>query len=128
MGLKISKDDASIKKMSDLLRTGAVMLSESCPICSLPLFKLKSGEVICPTHGRVQIVKSDEEILSITTIASLDELERIAVSIINKLRKDLEDGDSNANDSNIVRVLSAWLDILERVRRLKILIKHSEKA
>ncbi|MEM4856132.1 MAG: Sjogren's syndrome/scleroderma autoantigen 1 family protein [Sulfolobales archaeon] len=128
MGLKIIKDDANIKKMSDLLRTGAIMLSESCPICSLPLFKLKSGEVICPTHGRVQIVKSDEEILSITTIASLDELERVAVSIINKLRKDLEVGNSDANDSNIVRMLVSWLDVLERVRRLKAIIKHSEKA
>lgn len=113
--------------MSELLRAGAVMLSESCPICSLPLFKLKSGEVICPTHGRVQIVKSDEEILSITTTASLDELERVAVSAINKLRRELEEENPDKSDLDIVKTLSAWLDVLERVRKLKIIIKHSEK-
>ncbi|MCS7107790.1 MAG: Sjogren's syndrome/scleroderma autoantigen 1 family protein [Sulfolobales archaeon] len=124
----MAKEDLSVKKMSELLRAGAVMLSESCPICSLPLFKLKSGEVICPTHGRVQIVKSDEEILSITTTASLDELERVTVSAINKLRKELEDSDVSENDIDVVKELSAWLEILERIRRLKIIIRHSDKA
>ncbi|MEM1982605.1 MAG: Sjogren's syndrome/scleroderma autoantigen 1 family protein [Sulfolobales archaeon] len=123
----MGKEDLSVKKMSELLRAGAVMLSESCPICSLPLFKLKSGEVICPTHGRVQIVKSDEEILSITTTASLDELERVAVSAINKLRRELEEENPDKSDLDIVKTLSAWLDVLERVRKLKIIIKHSEK-
>ncbi len=114
--------------MSELLRAGAVMLSESCPICSLPLFKLRSGEVICPTHGRVQIVKSDDEVLSITTTASLDGLERVAVNAINKLRMELEGGNSELGDLNVIRALDAWLNVLERVRRLKIIIKHSEKV
>ncbi len=128
MGLKISKDDLSVKKMGELLKAGAVMLGESCPICSLPLFRLRSGEVVCPTHGKVQIVRSDEEILSVTTTASLDELERVAVSALNKLRKELVEGDSSTGDLEVVKALEAWLDVLERVRRLKILIRRGEKA
>lgn len=125
--MKIGKEDLSVKRMGELLKAGAMMLSESCPICSLPLFKLKSGEVICPTHGKVQIVRSDEEILSLTTAASLDELERVAVSAINKLRKELEEGD-HTDDSEVVRRLSSWLEVLERIRKLKIIVKHGGKT
>lgn len=51
----------AMKRMVQLLQQGAVMLAETCPICGLPLFRLKNGEVVCPIHGRVVIVSSDEE-------------------------------------------------------------------
>ncbi len=117
-------DEATVKKMSELLRLGAVMMSEACPICSLPLFKLRSGEVICPVHGRVQIVKSDEEIITVGTLAALDELEKFAVNTINRMRNELENGGLSM-DLDSVRTLSMWLDILERVRRLKLIIERS---
>lgn len=119
-------DEVTVKKMSELLRLGAVMMSEACPICSLPLFKLRSGEVICPVHGKVQIVKSDEEIITVGTLTALDELEKFTVNTINKIRNELENG-SLSMDLDSVRTLSIWLDILERVRRLKLIIERSRK-
>jgi len=124
----MSGSEASIKRMSELLKSGATMLSEACPICSTPLFKLRSGEVICPIHGRVQIVRSDEELLSVTTINTLDELEKFTVNTINRLRKELEEGNSDIKDERDIKLLNTWLEVLERIRRLKILIEHSKKA
>jgi UPF0148 protein len=124
----MSGSEASIKRMSELLKSGATMLSEACPICSTPLFKLRSGEVICPIHGRVQIVRSDEELLSVTTINTLDELEKFTVNTINRLRRELEEGNSDIKDERDIKLLNTWLEVLERVRRLKILIEHSKKT
>ncbi|NON62549.1 Sjogren's syndrome/scleroderma autoantigen 1 family protein, partial [Acidianus sp. RZ1] len=53
--------EGSVKKAAELLRQGAVMLTDSCPICNYPLFRTKSGDVVCPTHGKVYLVKNDEE-------------------------------------------------------------------
>ncbi|MCC6021566.1 MAG: hypothetical protein LM560_00370 [Desulfurococcaceae archaeon] len=124
----MSGSEASIKRMSELLKSGATMLSEACPICSTPLFKLRSGEVICPIHGRVQIVRSDEELLSVTTINTLDELEKFTVNTINRLRRELEEGNSDIKDERDIKLLNTWLEVLERIRRLKILIEHSRKT
>jgi UPF0148 protein len=124
----MSRSEASIKRMSELLKSGATMLSEACPICSTPLFKLRSGEVICPIHGRVQIVRSDEELLSVTTINTLDELEKFTVNTINRLRRELEEGNSDIKDERDIKLLNTWLEVLERIRRLKILIEHSKKT
>jgi len=124
----MSGSEASIKRMSELLKSGATMLSEACPICSTPLFKLRSGEVICPIHGRVQIVRSDEELLSVTTINTLDELEKFTINTINRLRRELEEGNSDIKDERDIKLLNTWLEVLERVRRLKILIEHSKKT
>ncbi len=124
----MSGSEVSIKKMSELLKSGATMLSEACPICSTPLFKLRSGEVICPVHGKVQIVKSDEELLSITTISVLDELEKFTISTVNRLRKELEMRDSDIKNEEDIKLLNTWLEVLERIRRLKILIERSRRT
>src|SRR5437660_12011462 len=35
-----------VKRMADLLKSGATMLSDVCPVCGTPLFKV-TGEVFC---------------------------------------------------------------------------------
>ena len=55
------KDPEVVRKMTRLLAEGAVMLAEACPVDGLPLFRLKSGDVICPVHGKVWIVSSEAE-------------------------------------------------------------------
>ncbi len=108
---------AVIKKMSELLRSGAVMLDQACPLCGTPLFKLKSGETVCPVHGTVRVVRSESEAVSVTTSAVLDELEKfIAHRIFQTLSriKTLED-----IDVSDVELLNRLLDALERIRRIK---------
>lgn len=107
--------DEPIKKAAELLRQGATMLGEACPICHSPLFKLKSGEVVCPVHGRVYLVKSDEEEVKIKRQVSLETVEGVLVegilTIAKKIKEDPMDGDS-------VMQLIRYLDALERLKRV----------
>jgi len=105
-----------IKIMADLLKSGATMLADICPVegCNLPLFKLKSGEVVCPVHGRVHVVKTDEEAKEVyarTYLSSvLERLELQALKLIESL--------ANTPDVDPTDLIK-WLEVLERVQRLK---------
>ena len=109
-----------IKRMTELLRSGAIMLDQACPACGSPLFKLRSGEVVCPIHGPIRVVKTEQEAIEVTTDAVLDEIEKMfserAVDVLRRLRTVKED----INESEeLIKLLIYWLDILERVRRIK---------
>lgn len=112
----MSKNDTGVKKAAELLRQGATMLDMACPICHMPLFKLKNGDVVCPTHGKVYLVKDDEEEKKITSRISLDNLEdtllKMMNSIVEKLKNDPMDSDS------LMQIIR-YLDAIERIKRIK---------
>ncbi|OYT50824.1 MAG: hypothetical protein B6U73_03155 [Desulfurococcales archaeon ex4484_204] len=109
------RTDEVIKKMAELLRMGAVMLNQSCPMCGSPLFRLRSGEIVCPVHGPVIVVKTDTEAVELTTKAVLDSLERnIAQRIIQIMRED-----KRGNTIERIKEIIYLLDALERARRIK---------
>ncbi|RLG80361.1 MAG: hypothetical protein DRO09_03250 [Thermoprotei archaeon] len=109
------RTDEVIKKMAELLRMGAVMLNQSCPMCGSPLFRLRSGEIVCPVHGPVIVVKTDTEAVELTTKAVLDSLERnIAQRIIQIMRED-----KGGNTIERIKEIIYLLDALERARRIK---------
>lgn len=117
--MSVAKDPAKI--MAELLKSGAVMLADVCPVegCNLPLFRLKSGEVVCPIHGRVHVVKTDEEAREIyaRTYLShvLERLEIQALKVIESLT-----GVPDADPTDLIK----WLEVLERVQRLKTAIRR----
>ena len=110
-----------------MLRAGARMLSETCPKCNSPLFQLRSGEVICPKHGRVLIVKTESEVITASTSAILDNLEAAVVKIINKLTKQLTDANIANLSVDDARNIIAWLEALERIRRVKVMLSTKTK-
>ncbi len=123
---KLSPEEKRIalQKMSELLRAGAIMLSETCPKCGSPLFKLKSGEIVCPIHGRVVVVKSDEELSRVTVAGVLDALENTITKQLEKVRSIVEKREPSELVDEL-RVMLMFLDALERVERIKgILGKH----
>ncbi len=112
-----TSDREAVKKMAELLKLGAIMLPQKCPVkgCNLPLFKLRSGEIVCPIHGRVYLVRSDEEAREVASRATLlGVLERLEKKIIETL---------NEITGNLVetsyRDIIGWLEALERVIRIK---------
>lgn len=98
----------AMKKMVALLQQGATMLAESCPICGLPLFRLKSGEVVCPIHGRVVIVSSDEEAREVEIDSVIDMVEYEAASRVRGLLQSGEPGE-----------IKEWLEVIELAERIK---------
>jgi UPF0148 protein len=108
----VRKDPKVIKIMTQLMAQGAVMLEQTCPICGLPLFRLKNGDVICPLHGKVYIVNSDEEAREVEIDETLRKLEYFA-SV--RLRELMDKGDvSEAGD------LLSIMEQAERVMRLRL--------
>ena len=114
---KMASRSEAVKKMAELLKLGAVMLPQKCPVknCNLPLFKLRSGEIVCPAHGRVYLVRSDEEAKQILSKASLmqvlDALEKRVIEVLNK---------SGNNMLSVgYREIIGWLEVLERIIRIR---------
>ena len=107
----------ALKKMAELLRSGATMLKESCPICGLPLFKLKSGEVVCPIHGPIKVVSSEAEAISAVTESVLNSLEKIISRKINDIIMEVAQGNEDLLD--YAKYLRELIDLLERIRRVK---------
>ncbi len=115
----------SIRKMADLLRSGAAMLAERCPLCGLPLFRLRSGEVVCPEHGRVYIVRDETEYVQATVQGVLERLERAVAERLGRVVEMMARGEFADEDAKLV---SGWLDVLERVERILAMIRRSREA
>ncbi len=123
---KLSSQSEAVKKMAELLKLGAIMLPQKCPVknCNLPLFRLRSGEIQCPVHGRVYLVRSDEEAKQVLSKASLmqvlDSLEKRVIEILSK---------SGSNMISVdYREIIGWLEVLERIIRIrKELVKAPEE-
>ncbi|KSW11709.1 hypothetical protein CF15_02515 [Pyrodictium occultum] len=112
MGERASPD--VVRRMADLLRAGAAMLPERCPICGLPLFRLRSGEVVCPVHGRVYIVRDESEASKVTVQGVLEELEKFVAYRLSEAMRRAEAGQEPA----AIDEIRGWLDVLERVERI----------
>ncbi|MEM1542398.1 MAG: Sjogren's syndrome/scleroderma autoantigen 1 family protein [Ignisphaera sp.] len=113
--------DTVVKRSVELMRSGAILLAEVCPLCRSPLFKLRSGEIMCPIHGRVMVVKTEEEVAEASVIGVLTELEKkISNLLINRVKKISEDEASYDEARDIVM----WLEAIERIERIKQMLKQ----
>ncbi len=117
-GQDLRKDPKVIRLMANLMAQGAVMLEQTCPICGLPLFRLKNGDVVCPVHGKVYLVSSDEEAREVEIDETLRQVEYMAAT---KIREYLRQGEVD-QVSDLINVMEA----AERVMRLR--MERAEKA
>ncbi|MCE4613385.1 MAG: hypothetical protein F7C07_06100 [Desulfurococcales archaeon] len=102
------KDPAVVKRMAQLVSQGASMLAETCPMDGLPLFKLRSGDIICPVHGKVLIVSSEEEARE----AEVDSiLSTVAYYAAVRIREAMNSGDPGE--------MLEWLNVLEAAERVR---------
>jgi UPF0148 protein len=115
--VKIVSD--GIKKMADLLRVGATMLSDSCPKCNSPLFKLTTGEVYCANCDRkVVIVKEGMETSDAVTPSTLAALEETILLKLQEIERKIKNSrlERLQTTANLANTL---LDALEKVRKLR---------
>ncbi len=108
----LRKDPKVIKIMSQLIAQGAAMLEQTCPICGLPLFRLKSGDVICPLHGKVYLVSSEEEAREVEIDDAIAKVEYVAAI---RARDMVIKGEMDGIGDLLMIVEAA-----ERVRRLRL--------
>lgn len=113
--------ETALKRSVELMRSGATLLSEVCPVCKSPLFRLKSGEVVCPIHGRVMLVKTEEEVAEAGVIGTLTELEKRITKVLSTYIRKIDAGETSYED---VRDIVYWLDAIERIERVKRMLKQ----
>ena len=116
---RMSDEKNKIKNMANLLKSGATMLSESCPICNSPLFKIQN-EIWCKNcDKRVLIIKEEESVQNLIDLTPLENFEKI---ILTKLQESCQQIKEEKNPNmlkELGNLISIWLDVLERLKRLQ---------
>lgn len=109
---------AEVKRMADLLRSGAAMLQETCPVCATPLFRL-GKDTFCPKCNRpVAIVKSAEEEVRLASQQVLDNLEQAILEKIAELNTMIKNERGLAPLRELGEAVKTYLSALEQIRRL----------
>ena len=110
------RNDASIKKMADLLRKGATMLAQGCPQCGSPLMKM-GDDVYCATcDRRIVTVDSQEQVESQALKALIPELHE---TLLKKL-KTLSDVIESENDTEaLTKLANLMVLLLQSLERLE---------
>ncbi len=108
-----------VKKMAELLKSGATMLSETCPECGTPLFR-KGKETFCPKCNKpVVIIQSAEQETRLMADKVLEDSEQTLFSKVRELNLTMK----NETDPEKLMVygnaLSSWLSAIEKLRRLR---------
>lgn len=108
-----------VKRMAELLKSGATMLSDICPECGSPLFRVK-GDIFCAKCNKpVVYAKAAGPQAAMSPTYLLDSVEQtitMKISETNELLKIEKDPERLSAYSNLV---FGWLSMLEKLHSLK---------
>ncbi len=108
-----------VKRMADLLKSGATMLSDICPECGSPLFKVK-GEVFCAKCNKpVVYAKATGPSATVSPTHLLDSLEQTVIAKISEANEVLKTEKDLARLSAYSNLVFGWLSTLEKLRKVK---------
>ncbi|MEM3003694.1 MAG: Sjogren's syndrome/scleroderma autoantigen 1 family protein [Candidatus Bathyarchaeia archaeon] len=110
---------SELKRMSELLKSGATMLSEACPECGSPLFKVGSDIICAKCNKPVVILKAAEEEDRVLGDRVLGELEQTIMGKIKDISRAIDSENDMEKLTLYGRMLSTWLDALDRIKKLK---------
>jgi len=117
--LTVKSVGIDVKKMADLLKSGASMLQETCPQCGTPLFR-RGTETFCAKCNRpVVIIRNAEDESRLATEQILEGTEQTVLAKIQQINAVLKSETDPARLLNYGRALKAWLEAIENIRRLK---------
>ena len=116
----MSNESNSIRNMVDLLHQGATLTELSCPACSSPIFRLRSGDLWCEQcKKRVVVIKEGAQPIETTAPSLLANLELTILSKIQELDLKINDAQNLDELQKIITILSTLLDTLDKVRKMK---------
>jgi UPF0148 protein len=108
-----------VKRMAEMLKSGATLLSEQCPVCGSPIFDVK-GKLYCIKCNRpVVLVRSAEEEEKVRSEIVLSKLEETVLSRLNETIKVIKSENEIENLDRISNIIILWLDMLDKIRKLK---------
>ncbi|WP_455368795.1 Sjogren's syndrome/scleroderma autoantigen 1 family protein [[Eubacterium] cellulosolvens] len=110
---------SELKRMSEMLKSGATMLSKTCPECGSPLFQVGKDIICAKCNKKVVIVRATEKEEKITEEVVLSNVKQTVLSKI----KEVNDAINSENDKEKLilnsQTLSIWLDILDKIRKIR---------
>jgi len=116
--LTVRREDV-VKRMADALRSGAKMLSETCPICGNPLFDVK-GEMRCIACDKpVVVIKDETESGRAMYPFILNTLEDVVVSKIDELTVRLSRALELEEIETISKAIDALLTVLQKGNEIR---------
>ncbi len=108
-----------VKKMAELLKSGATMLQETCPECATPLFR-KGKETFCPKCNKpVVIVETAEEETRLMADRILETSEQTLLAKIQEVNIAMKNETDPEKLIVYGNALASWLDAIEKLRRLR---------
>lgn len=111
---------SDIKKMTEALKSGAAMLSEACPQCNSPLFKMPSNEIYCfKCNKKVIIVKTDEEAAKLSLPLGLTQLEETLKIKLRQLEQQIKAETDLEKLQSLMQLTLNGLMIIERIKKIK---------
>ncbi len=114
---KLSDED--IKRMSELLKSGATMLADTCPVCGSPLFRLRDGSVICPhCQKKVVYLKEGENEDRALEPYVLEEVRSSLFSLLRKLAPVMASADPD-EALPLVQLANSLLEALKSLSELQ---------
>jgi uncharacterized Zn finger protein (UPF0148 family) len=116
--------DNNIKKMANMLQSGATMLDDYCPKCNNILFRLKDQRIFCPVcELEVKKIKEGEPSVNYNVknqeMNSFSDLHNFYVQLFEKLTSELNNVKDLVLIEKYLDLLNKTLDIIKKLRELK---------
>ena len=114
-----NKDDASVKKMGELLRRGATMLADACPQCGSPLFKVGDDIYCVRCDRRVVYADSAEEVETQAVRTLIPELRTTLIAKLNALNELVESESDIEALTKLANLMVLLLQSLHGIENVK---------
>jgi UPF0148 protein len=109
-----------VKRMAELLKSGASMLQETCPQCGTPLFR-RGTETFCAKCNRpVVIIRNAEDETRLMTNQILDGTEQTLLTKTQQVNVALKTETDPSRLLTYGSALKTWLEAIDNLRRLKV--------
>ena len=114
----MSGDSGAVKRMSELLRSGATMLFEHCPECNSPLFQI-GDKIWCSKCNKRVVIVGEDEAAPATEEPVLFDVERVILDEVVECTHRIKEARDLDIQHRQGQLLVTWLDVLERLKRLQ---------
>jgi len=116
----MSTKQKDLQNMADLLKQGATLTELSCPACSSPIFKLKSGELWCAKcQKRVLVIKEGETPEEATRSIMLSGVESTVLAKIREVQTRINEEKDPTQLEKLSATLASLLENLEKIKKMK---------
>ncbi|MHA2061150.1 MAG: Sjogren's syndrome/scleroderma autoantigen 1 family protein [Candidatus Kariarchaeaceae archaeon] len=112
----MSDNRESVKRMADLLKSGATMLFEHCPQCNSPLFKIEN-ETWCPSCNKQVVTVKEGKNVEYAMATFLETVEERILTKIEDISQQLSNEQDLLKLTHLSNLISVLLDILTKTKK-----------